>query len=67
MLLSYTLDKTQDELHFITKSSNVQHADKVGGGLERETLVHTFDHMIKEAAVHRLGQGIPGIVCLFHL
>lgn len=54
-------------MHLITKSSDVQHPDEVGGRLKGETLVYSFDHMIKESAVHCLGQGIPGIVCLFHL
>lgn len=53
-------------MHYITKPSDVQHPDEVGGSLEGETLVYSFDHMIKEAAVHGLGQGIAGIVCLLH-
>lgn len=54
-------------LYIITKPSNVQHSNKVGGGLEGEALVHSLDHVIEEAAVHSLGQGIAGIVCLLHL
>lgn len=51
----------------ITKPSDVQHADEVGGRLEGEALVDTFDHMIEEAAVHGLGQRVPSIVRLLHL
>lgn len=58
---------SQAELCFSTKPSNVQHADEVGRVLEGETLVHSFDHVIKQAAVDCLGQSITSIVCLFHL
>lgn len=51
----------------ITKAGDVQHSDEVGGRLEGEALVHSLDHVVEEAAVHRLGQGIAGIVRLFHL
>lgn len=51
----------------VTKTSDVQHPDEAGRGLKGEALVDSFDHMIKEAAVHGLGQGISGVVCLLHL
>lgn len=58
---------TQTGSSFITKPSDVQHSDEVGRVLEGETLVHSFDHVIKQAAVDRLGQSIAGVICLFHL
>lgn len=51
----------------LTEASNVQHADEVGGRIKGEALVDPFDHMIKEPAVNGFGEGITGIVGLFHL
>lgn len=62
-----TLRLIERLVHFITKASDVQHPDEVGGGLEGEALVYPFDHMVKQAAVHCFGQGIAGIVGLLHL
>lgn len=53
--------------HSLTKASDVQHADEVGGCIKGEALVDPFDHMIKEPAVNGFGEGIAGIVGLFHL
>lgn len=50
-----------------TEAGDVQHSNEVGGRLEGEALVHSLDHVVEEAAVHCLGQGIAGIVGLFHL
>lgn len=53
--------------HKLTKSSDVQHADEVGGCIKGKALVDPFDHMIKEPAVNGFGESIAGIVGLFHL
>lgn len=63
-------DKLSDKLTALgrlTEAGDIQHPDEVGGGFEGEALVDPPDHVIEEAAVHGLGQGVPGIVCLFHL
>lgn len=54
-------------MRLITEAGDVQHSDEVGGRLEGEALVHSLDHVIEEAAVHCLGQGVASVVRLFHL
>lgn len=51
----------------LTKAGDVQDPNEVGGSLERKALVDPLDHMIEEAAVHSLGQSVPGVVGLLHL
>ncbi len=51
----------------LTEASDVQHANEAGGRIKGEALVDPFDHMIKEPAVNDFGEGITGIVGLFHL
>lgn len=63
-LLTYLSKFYSDSL---TEASDVQHADEVGGRIKGEALVDPFDHMIKEPAVNGFGEGIAGIVGLFHL
>lgn len=53
--------------HRLTKASDVQHANEAGWSIKGEALVDSFDHMIKESAVNCFGEGITGIVGLFHL
>lgn len=48
----------------LTKASDVQDADEVGGGVEGEALVDSGHHVVKQTAVHGLCQGVPGIVGL---
>lgn len=50
-----------------TKSSDVQDADEVGGGVERETLVNSGHHVVEQTAVHGLGQRVTSVVGLLHL
>lgn len=60
--------KSQPQVRLaVTEAGDVQHSDEVGGRLEGEALVHALDHVVEEAAVHRLGQGVTGVVGLFHL
>lgn len=62
-------DKLSDKLTALgrlTEAGDIQHPDEVGGGFEGEALVDPPDHVIEEAAVHGLGQGVPGVVRLFH-
>lgn len=48
----------------LTKASDVQDADEVGGGVEGEALVDSGHHVVKQTAVHGLCQSVPGIVGL---
>lgn len=48
----------------LTKASDVQDADEVGGGVEGEALVDSGHHMVKQTAVHSLCQSVPGVVGL---
>lgn len=48
----------------LTKASDVQDADEVGGGVEGEALVDSGHHVVKQTAVHGLCQSVPGVVGL---
>lgn len=50
----------------LTKTSDVQDADEVGGGVEGEALVDPGHHVVEQAAVHGLRQGVPSVVGLLH-
>lgn len=50
----------------LTKASDVQDADEVGGGVEGEALVDPGHHVVKQAAVNGLRQGVPSVVRLLH-
>ena len=52
--------------YYITETGDVQHPDEVVGRLEGEALVDPLDHVVEEATVHGLGQGVARIVSLFH-
>lgn len=49
-----------------TKASDVQDPDEVGRGVEGEALVDPGDHVVEQAAVHGLRQGITGVIGLLH-
>lgn len=48
----------------LTKASDVQDADEVGGVVEGEALVDSGHHVVKQTAVHGLCQSVPGVVGL---
>lgn len=50
----------------LTKASDVQDAYEVGGGVEGEALVDSGHHVVEQAAVHGLRQGVPSVVSLLH-
>lgn len=49
-----------------TEPGDVQDADEVGRGIEREALVDSGDHVVEQAAVDCLRQGVAGVVGLLH-
>lgn len=53
-------------MRVLTKASDVQDADEVGGGVEGEALVDSGHHVVEQAAVHGLRQGVPSVVSLLH-
>lgn len=50
----------------LTKASDVQDANEVGGGVKGEALVDPGHHVVEQAAVHGLPQGVPSVVSLLH-
>lgn len=49
-----------------TEASDVQDPDEVGRGVKGEALVDPGDHVVEQAAVHGLCQGITGVIGLLH-
>lgn len=49
-----------------TEAGDVQDADEVGRGIEGEALVDSGDHVVEQAAVDGLPQGVAGVVGLLH-
>lgn len=56
----------KSDFRILTKTSDVQDADEVGGRFEGEALVDSGHHVVEQAAVHGLRQGVPSVVSLLH-